>query len=218
MIRLTDCSASAHCRGELFTCKDAFPALTHQFERGKVYALCGDIGCGGWGLAWTLGGRGENIRGQILLGDAPASNEALAKRVCFIGEKTFAGINSRLFPRTVGECLTRALRMGSTQMTTDELAQAFHLSSERFERSMAHIYPAYSWFVSAAVGFAAGKDVFAFPYLNPSSFGTLERMNELCILPLLKNAGKIILVPTNQRERILPLCDESLDMETCFRK
>ncbi len=50
MLRLTDCSASAPCRSELFTCKDAFPPLTHQFERGKLCALCGDFGFGGWGL------------------------------------------------------------------------------------------------------------------------------------------------------------------------
>ena len=211
-IQLIDYAASARCRSLTLTSREGFPAMTCRFEGGRIYGLCSDIGGGAWALTHALGGRAENPEGEILADGVHASPKALAARACFIGEQFYPSVNSRLFPGTVRSSLEKALNIGKTGWTLAQLTARFHIARERLDRSPAHIYYNQILYISAAVGFAAGRSVFCFPYLTADTIKAAEIMRSLGVLDLLKEHGKIVLLPSFHRDRLSALCDQVVDI------
>lgn len=211
-IQLIDYEASARCQTVNLSCRDAFPPITCTFEGGRVYGLHSDIRCGSWALSWALGGRAKEAFGEILLDGVHAAPKDLASLACFIGEPYFPGLNSRLFPGTVGSCLNKALDAGQTGWTLQQLTKAFCLTPERFERSPVHVHYAQSWFLSAAVGFASGKEIFCFPYLPVDTLRAVDVMCREGIFDLLREYGKIVLLPSVHQDRLDPVCDQVIDV------
>ena len=211
-IQLIDYESSTHCRTACLACRDAFPPINRLLEGGRIYGLRSDIRGGAWALSWALGGRSKQSSGEVLLDGVPVSNKDLSARSCFIGEPYFPSINSCLFPGTVRSCLLKALKTGRTGLPLDELTEKFCLTPERFDRSPTRVQHPQSWYLSAAVGFAAGKEVFCFPYLPDDTLRTVERMHEFGVLDFLRRNEKIVLLPSVHRERLASVCDEVIDI------
>ncbi|MBQ2957797.1 MAG: hypothetical protein IJE08_15220 [Clostridia bacterium] len=210
-IQLIDYEASARCRTVNLTCLDSFPPKNCTFEGGNIYGLCGDIREGSWALSWALGGRSEQSSGEILLDGVHALQKDLKGRSCFIGEPYCPSINSPFLPGSVRACLTKALQTGPTGWTLEALTEAFNLTPERFDRSPMHVQHPQSWYLSAAIGFAAGKDVFCFPYLTAQTLRTVENMYAVGVLNLLSEYNKIILLPSVHSDRLSAICDRMID-------
>lgn len=211
-IQLIDYEASARCRTVNLTCLDSFPPMNCTLEGGKIYGLCGDIREGSWALSWALGGRSEQSSGEILLDGVHALQKDLKGRSCFIGEPYYPSVNSPFFPGTVRACLTKALQTVPTGWTLEALTEAFHLTPERFDRSPMHVQHPQSWYLSAAIGFAAEKDVFCFPYLTEDTLRTVERMQTAGMLNLLRENSRIVLLPSVHRDRLDAVCDDVMDI------
>ena len=152
------------------------------------------------------------ILGEILINGIHAARKDLAARACFIGESYYPSINSRLFPRTVRSCLLKALETSPTGLTLDELTEKFHLTPERFNRPPTYIQHPQSWYLSAAIAFAAGKEVFCFPYLTGITLSTVEKMQALGLFDLLRANQKIVFLPSTHRDRLASVCDLVTDV------
>ena len=63
------------------------------------------------------------------------------------------------------------------------------------------------WLISLAIQFALGKDLFCLPWLSARTIFRAKVMAELGILDTLRKAGKIVLLPTNQKATARRICD-----------
>ena len=212
-IILENYSDSSLCRSAISHSHESFPMISHHFSGGKVYGICSDFGCGAWALSTSLGGRGEHPHGTIRYNGNIINNKLLIKNSCFISEKIYPGINSRLYLHSAEYCINKALNHSNSQYTLCDIVRMFHLSPECLNRNLSYVYYYNIWFISMAIGFAAGKDIFCFPWLNIRDFGCFERMCSLGVVNQLKKSGKIILVPSNHVDRLKTVCDELLIIE-----
>lgn len=211
-VMLKDYSDCAICESATFRSNEGFPEITYRFVGGKAYGLCSDYGCGAWALATALGGRGKQPCGSVTYNGRVANCNVLRRHACFVGEKIYPGINSTFFSKNAEECIKKALRISKSEESWENITHKFHLSPERLRRNLSYIYNHEIWYISIAVGFAEGKDVFCFPWLNSPDFKCFEIMSELGVVDILKNAGKILLVPSNHVDRLQQSCDELI----CF--
>ena len=86
------------------------------------------------------------------------------------------------------------------------------MSDERFEYPLNEV-SGEIWFISAAIQFALGKDIFCFPWLNMYDISYFNTMCELGIIDFLRGNGKIVLLPTNQKRIAKKLCDHTILFE-----
>ncbi len=210
-IVLKQVSGSADCRGNRQTCcqavLDAFPPVSCRIESGKVYGLISDFGCGSWALANCLGGRGETNRGgQAYRNGEPVNLHALAADSAFLPEPVIAGVNTPDRLGTARSCIETALACSGMPYTAEQLRQIFSLSTARFDRPLQET-SGEIWLISLAIQFALGKDLFCLPWLSARTIFRAKVMAELGILDTLRKAGKIVLLPTNQKATARRICD-----------
>ncbi|HML49338.1 MAG TPA: hypothetical protein PKE04_21580, partial [Clostridia bacterium] len=208
-VQLTNFQAAAECRSILHSSKEAFTEISYLFCGGNVYGLISDFGCGSWGLATCLGGRCDDPRGTVQVNHEEADCKALLDASCFVSEKRIRGVNDRDPSLTVRECIERALASSKLSYTCQEIKELFHLSDGRFDRSLEYV-SGEIWTLSAAIGFAANKEIYCFPWLNEMDLFRARIQFELGIFGLLKREGKIVLIPTSHEKEIKRYCDAEI--------
>ena len=206
-LQLNNFQDGANCKSILFTSKESFVRVTHRFLGGNAYGFISDFGCGSWGLVTCLGGRCENPDGEVLLNAQPIACSELLKYSCFISENVFNGINTSDNLLSAKECIEKALQISKISYSVQEIKIMFGLSDERFERNLNYV-SGEIWRISMAVGFAYGKDIFCFPWLNERDVDRLYQP----LINILKKNGKIILIPSSQKKPLKKICDETLLM------
>ena len=210
-IYLKEFQDSVNCTSLLFTSKESFVRVSHEFASGNVYGFASDFGCGGWGLVTCIGGRCVQPCGNVFLNGQIVACDTLAKHSLFISENLYNGLNSMEDYLTPKKCIERALQISQLPYTSDEIRNIFYLSGseERFERDLQYV-GIEIWRISMAIGFAYGKEIFCFPWLNERDLNYFEVMYKQNIIHFLKEQGKIVLVPSSQKKFLLKSCDEVL--------
>lgn len=208
-IQLTKFQDSADCRSILHSSKEGFFEISYHFHGGNIYGLISDYGCGSWGLATCLGGRCYDPRGTIHVNNKKSGCKDLLDISCFISENRIHGVNDDDVSMTVRECIDRALKTSGIPYTCQEIKDLFYLSDGRFDRSIGQT-SGEIWIISAAVGFAANKKVFCFPWLNERELFRAKVMFDLGVFELLKREGKLVLIPTSHEKEIKKYCDAKI--------
>ena len=127
-----------------------------------------------------------------------------------IGENVFEKVNSSENLLTAKECIEKALYISGLDYSTAEIKDIFSLSDQRFERPLEYV-SGEIWQISTAVNFALGKDIFCYPWLNEFDIFRYETACELGTIDFLKNKGKIVLVPSSQKNKLKRLCDHTME-------
>ncbi len=207
VLEITDFQNSARCSSLLYSSTESFLKTNLTIRAGEVCGVVSDFGCGSWGLVTCLGGRGqENPSGKILLDGRIASNEELQKHAGFLGEARFSEIKP---PFTVREGIERALECSQLPYGAEEIKKIFCLSDARFDRPIENV-SGEIWQISAAIHFAAGKDIFCYPWLNALDIVRFQTAVELGTIDFLRKNQKIVLVPSSQKKILKSLCDRVL--------
>lgn len=201
-LQLNDFQDGADCKSILFTSKEAFARITRKFTCGNAYGFVSDFGCGSWGLVTCLGGRCEDPEGEILLNQKTINCNELINYSCFISEKIFKGINTEDDLLSAKECIEKALQISKLPYSVQEIKAMFGLSDERFERNLNYV-GVEIWIISMAIGFAYGKYIFCFPWLNERDVHMLYKPH----INILKRNGKIVLIPSSQKKLLKKICD-----------
>jgi hypothetical protein len=84
----------------------------------------------------------------------------------------------------------------------------FSLSDERFKRDLRYV-SGEIWRISIAVGFALGKDIFCYPWLNERDASIIDTQ----IVKVLKSHNKLVLIPSSQEKFFKKACDYILIFE-----
>lgn len=213
-IQLLNFQDSVECKSILFTSKESFFSVSHSFEGGNIYGLISDFGCGSWALATCLGGRCGQPEGEVFLNGKRIECSELKKHSCFISEYLYEGINSTQDYLTPKKCIEKALSISGLPYTVEDIKNMFNLSGDginspvnngRFNRDLRYV-SGEIWNISIAVGFAMGKEIFCFPWLNERDISRLQESQ----IKILKDNKKIVLIPSSQKEPLKRVCDEIL--------
>ena len=205
-IQLKNFQDGPDCRSILHSSKEGFFDISFDFCGGNIYGLISDYGCGSWGLVTCLGGRCFDPRGTIHINNKKIDCKELLDLSCFISENRIRGVNDDDPSLSVRECINKALAISKLSYTCLEIKDLFHLSNGRFDRNIEQV-SGEIWAISTAIGFAANREIFCFPWLNERELFRANVMFELGILKLLKREGKIVLIPTSHENEIKKYCD-----------
>lgn len=202
---------NAHCRAIACTSQEGFVPVSCTLEAGKINGMRSEFGGGAWALSTCLGGRAEpgwRQEGSILWNGQPVTNDELAARACFVGERPEEHRLQCLYP-TVRRRVERALKESGLPYAADEIKVMFSLTDARFDRRIDRI-GSEIWLASMAIGFAGGKEVFCWPWMYGQFACYLRAAKELGVLKLLRRHGKLVLVPSADEGLLRDCCDRLL--------
>lgn len=211
-INLINYQSIAECRTDWQYSREGFMRITYQFKKGNVYGLVSDFGCGSWGLATCIGGRGDGFTGKIMLNDSEISPQELYAYSAFVTEKLIPEVNCIADLRNAKDCIQKALNISGQKYSVQDIKSIFHLSDDRLTRSLDYV-SGEIWIISLAIQFALGKEIFCFPWLNEQDILKFCGMCELGIIDFLRSADKILLVPTSQTKVVKKYCDHIIIFE-----
>lgn len=200
----------AECKSLSFQSRESFLPITYEFKPGNVYGLISDFGCGSWGLTTCVGGRTtKQYSGKVLLNETEIAADELGKYACFVSENIYTDLNSQQELSTPRECIERALSISSQPYSVNQIKSLFCLSEERFERPLSYV-SGEIWLISMAINFALGKQIFCYPWLNAIDITRFDVAYRHGIIKLMKDAGKIVLVPSSQKKVLRKYCDHTI--------
>lgn len=208
ILTLENYRPSAHCRGIACTSREGFVPVSCTLGAGKAVGLRSEFGGGAWALTTCIGGRAEPQRqqdGRILWNGQHVTNGELAVRACFVGERPEEHRLKCLYP-TVRGCMERALKKSGLPYTAEEIRAMFGLTDARFDRRIDRI-GSEIWLASMAIGFAGGKDLYCWPWMYGQFEHYLRVAKELGILDLLRQHGKLVLIPSANEVLLRDCCD-----------
>lgn len=210
-VRLERFQDTVLCRSSLMYSKESFLPVDYTFTRGNVYGLISDFGCGSWGVATAICGRfSSQYTGTLWIDDSLASADDLASHACVIAEQPFPSGGTEQSLGTPRSCIEQALAQSNVCYSAKDIKQIFCLSDDRYDRDMM-LLSGEIWTVSMAINFAAGKDIFCYPWLNMIDIARFEMASSKKIISFLKDEGKIIIVPSSQKKVLNKSCDYSID-------
>lgn len=199
---------SCNCYSSERSSIEGFPAITHDFDGGKIHGVLSDFGCGGWALCSCLGGRGAVAEGEIQMNERALSQQTLQSYSCFLGEILQPEVNTADEPSTARECITRALLKSQLPYSTEDIKKIFQLSDERFDRALSQV-SGEIWDISLAIGYALNRKIFCFPWMNQWEFSR-NILNRRSSLEYLKQQGKFVFLPMSPLSNAWKICDTIL--------
>lgn len=190
---------------------DSCNNLSTSFQSGKVYGIIGGCGEGGWTLSHILTGRDKPYEGKVLLNGQAADEKILEYYGWYVGD----GITSKGLIRkrkTIYRQIKEGIVQTSSNFTAEDITNLFGLSKDRIHYPLEELSWE-KWRASIAIGFAHGKRIFCFPWCDASWVNNLI-LNcgiHICI-DILKNAGAIIIFPTQKSESVNFFVDEIIHL------
>ena len=178
----------------------------YEFKKGKSYGILSEIGEGGGGLSWLLSGR-EEVRNECI--------NVFGKRYTNgnkIDEGWWVCEGIEKCPKTVRKQINFALKNGRKELTIDDIISEFGLTKERLDSKFEQ-YSWESWRVSVAIGYALGKEIFCFPWLNEEQLKQIVlNTGYFFYTDKLKQRDGVILLPSNNRKILEAMTDEIIEI------
>lgn len=187
------------------TMRDTLGHFNYQFSSG-IYLVEGECATGGWALSTILSGKDKSFEGKIVLNDKEVTYDKLLQNSCYVGENV--GLKKFGFvPMTVKEQIEYGINKGlSFSNDIEDIRQKFGLSSERFNRDFRHI-SGERWRASMAIGYALGKKVYCFPWVNSRFLFSHDSNLKLCLGSLIL-VGAIVIIPTTYADALDSIAEE----------
>ncbi|MBE6529450.1 MAG: hypothetical protein E7680_02465 [Ruminococcaceae bacterium] len=196
----------SNCINQTYFILDSFTRASFRLCTGKIYGIISPFGLGSWGLTNCIGGAGNIIEGTILLDGLIATQKELHSLSCFVSASV--SISELSEQRTVHQNIEDALQNSGLSYTAQQIKTWFSLSDERFERPISEISGEIRQ-VSAAVGFARGKEIFCYPWLISNQISQYLLPQTLSFL---REQKKIVLFSTDAKQKVSRYCDAIIEL------
>lgn len=196
-----------HCRSAFYTSNDLLQGkITHSLVPG-LNQLVGDIDSGAWAVSYLLSMYKHKKKDFILFDPAritvngeDMSLSDFSAYSCYI-DKSFPLFSTK---KSVKSIVSSELKRRNLDITAEEIKKIFQLSDDRFERPLSGVgNEAYR--AMCAIGYAAGKEVFCFPWLSDCRFEYVK-VHIMFVASVLESLGKIVVLPTPRARHSQPFC------------
>ena len=197
-IKITNMSAGIWCKSEFYQSYNSINIDTLVLKNG-MNTLTGEIDSGGWGVSYLLSMADRDKKAALLCclydemmifidGEQVTPSE-VCKNACYMDRcyPLFSG------KRTVRSIVKNALKKSGMPYTVEEIRQMFNISDFRFERPLRGVGNE-KFRCMAAIGTAAGKEIFCFPWMSAFRLGYYQRQL-LDPIDVLVKIGKTVVLP-----------------------
>lgn len=198
-----------------------------EFYAGTLNGIVGEFGNGGAVLSYGLtntGFRKQNntgfYEGTICVDDKEETIDYIVKNSWYIGYDIY-GSHKPLFRRkiigeplcyeydilrrrkTIKEQIEAGVQAKHCDLNTDTIQNMFELREPRLGRSIKYVNGE-RWKSSIAIGFAYGKKIFCYPWVNSKDVGIMEEQMRKNI-KILTDSNCFVVLPTTKEENIKKL-------------
>lgn len=210
---LSDVSFGGKC--DLFhhgVVNDCLQENSFEFSKGKLFGIVGEFGEGGAALSCGITGNTNFYGGKIYIDGSEKTILDLINISWYVGNDIYGLKRNGFFPprpkikrRTIKEQIEQGVSERLTVSDYSTIQEMFQISNERIERNIAFL-SGERWKASAAIGYAYGKQIFCFPWMNSKDFEHLkEQLTN--IVNVLLDADCIVIMPTTKAENIEKVSD-----------
>lgn len=186
--------------------RDGINHFDYEFNQG-INLIVGECATGGWAISCMLSGKNEIYGGKIFFDDIEVDQQYIKQCSCYVGED--AGLKKcfGLKKMTVREQIEYGINHElSFNNDIKQIKKKFGLSNERFNRTIQY-FSGERWKASMAIGYALGKRVYCFPWMNTKVIVHLEDCLKQCLKVLLE-VGAIIIIPSSKEGAIKSITNE----------
>lgn len=207
LLKTKDFSVFATCTASVSGCvTETLMPANFKFEKG-VYALIGDIDCGGWAFVTALtagGAHADDIllpEGQLYYHNKKALLSEMNQFACSLDHFRSA---EDMPETTVRQFVEEGLANSGLPYAADEIRKLFCIDPVRFERPLSAMGNQF-FNATAAIGFSQGKEIYCFPWIG-THFITGKRLIHIFrVCNILADQEKLVLLPVSTSCR-LPAC------------
>ena len=201
-IKITNMSAVIWCKSKFNQSYNSINIDTLILKDG-VNILTGEIDSGGWGVSYMLSMADydkkmlpgcPNDEMKIFIDGEWVRLSEVCKNACYM-DRCYPLFSSK---RKVSSMVANALKKSGVPYTVEEVRQLFNISDFRFERPLSGVGNEI-FRCMAAIGTAAGKGMFCFPWMSALHLGYYQRQLFDPIETLAK-IGKTIILPRTAGE------------------
>ncbi|MCM1117927.1 MAG: ATP-binding cassette domain-containing protein [bacterium] len=203
---LRDFSAGREC--DLFHHGIVRDSLSHhnfEFRAGNLYGIIGEFGEGGAALSCALTGNTNYCEGKIFIDGKEETIDHIIKSSWYVGYDIY-GARSPFRRKTVKEQIRNGILATHCQKDADAIQEMFRVSEERVGRTIGRV-SGERWKASIAIGFAYGKKIFCYPWMNSQDVEHLKEQIKHSVQILIQN-GCIVILPTTREENMRKVFSE----------
>lgn len=180
----------------------------YSFEPGKIYGIICEQGSGGEGIAQIL----TNPQGCKAKAYFDDDKKNVFDYSWYVGKpiKQRGAINREL---TVYKALENAIRTSEKYKDVYEVVDKFHLSTNRMNYTLSKIDIWEKWRASLAIGFAGGKSIFCFPWMDSLYFyDCMINSSVFRFFNTIKQNSGLVILPTSRTQNVQGIADEIINL------
>ena len=206
-IRLDDFSVGGECdlfhRGKVC---DYLRRSSFEFHIGNLYGIIGEFGCGGASLSCGMTGNIDYDEGKVYIDDQESPLEHVIENSWYVGmdldnRKRF--IKKR---QTVRQQIEYGVHNTEQGGDAKRIQDIFRISEERIDRNIKYV-SGERWKASAAIGYANGRRIFCYPWMNSRDVELLKEQLSY-VVDYLIHSDCIVIFPTTKEDNIKKICSE----------
>ena len=177
-----------------------------EFHAGNLYGIIGEFGNGGAALSCGITGNTDFYEGIVYIDDQEDSMEYVIKNSWYVGLDL--NTSKRLFKKkqTIRQQIAYGVHNINQKFDAKNIQDIFNISDERIDRTIEFV-SGERWKASAAIGYANGKKIFCYPWMNSKDIELLKEQL-LNTIKYLLNSDCIVIVPTTTEENIKKICSK----------
>ena len=177
------------------------------FKSGGLYGIIGEFGCGGAALSCGISGDANFYEGEVNVDEKESTIDYLISNSWYVGNDLYKYDSKGLFGRkpkikknTIKEQIEYGVHNGKQSLDFHTIQSIFDLSEERVNRNIEFV-SGERWKASAAIGFANGRKIFCYPWMNSKDIDHIkEQMSKT--VKCLTDSGCIVILPTTSEENM----------------
>lgn len=191
--------------------RDVLYADSFKFQGGCVYGVIGEIGSGGWGISYLLSGKIPIEEEKVVINERTIGKGGYVDIGWYVGED-IPSKGPLKFDRSVRKQIRKGLKQSKLKMSEEEIINKFVLTPERLDCKFSYLSWE-SWRASVAIGFACGKRIFCFPFVDTCVLDNIITNARLInFVRELKKEGACIIIPTSHNELLELIADEQITL------
>ena len=189
------------------TIYDSWRYADLTFESGKIYGIISEYMQGCMYLSYLLGGRVDFGNLQIYFNKKKIEKEDLS-----LISWNLEPSHEKYRNKEVKKSIEKMLQKSKCEDSFEKIAEKFILTEPRYSRKLFQL-SGERWRASAALGYAAGKQIFYAPYERSQFYYCMSQTGLIKVLRNLTDSGAMVLLPACSDVVLKHIVDECVYLD-----